>query len=199
MMTPDLNPTLRDRRTLALGTIVISGLLIGGRGIPAWRHWEQAAFARADGAAAELARQRAALVNERAMHDSLIARRKRLDALRSTWLDGDTPAGAGAALASAISNASERAQVTIGALDIRVDSSSSATLVPVYVHATATGDVQGIANLLAALESGPVAVAIRGFSLDAADPGAPPNRAEVLRADLTVEGPWHRKPMEASP
>jgi hypothetical protein len=198
-MTPlGVTLTARDRRALALGTLVIGGLLIGGRGIPAWRRWEQTAFARADAAAVELAHQQAALVDQRAAHDSLIVRRKRLEALRSTWLDGDTPAAAGAALASVISSAGERAGVTIGALDIRVDSASVEPFVPIYVHATTTGDIQGIASLLAALEGGRLAIAIRAFSVDAADPAAPPNRAEVLRADLTVEGPWHKEPLEVS-
>ncbi|HEX5180127.1 MAG TPA: GspMb/PilO family protein [Gemmatimonadaceae bacterium] len=138
-------------------------------------------------------------MDQRAVHDSLVARSTRLAALRSTWLDGDTPAAAGAALAAAISSVGERTGVTIGALDIRVDSGASQAFVPVRIHATAVGDIQGLGSFVAGLEGGALALTIRALSIDAADGAAPPNRAEVLNAELTVESPWRRGAMETSP
>lgn len=199
MIMPGLTMSPRDRRALLIGTVVIGALVIGGRGIPAWRRWQQHSQAMADAAAIELERQQAALIDQGAARDSLAARRKRFESLRSTWLDGDTPAAAGAALAGEISTAGEHAGVTVGALDIRIDSASSQPFVPVRVHATATGDIQGIVNLLAGIEGARLAMAVRTLSIDAADPAPAPNRAEVLRVELIVEGPWHRGSFGVSP
>jgi len=193
MRLPGLTLTARDRRTLTLGVTVIGALLLGGRGLPAWRHWQRSSLALADGAALALAAQRAALVNQRTARDSLAARRKRLETLRSTWLDGDTPAAAGAALAGTISSVGERAGVTVNTLDIRVDSSFLQPFVPVRVHAIVVGDITGVANVLAGLEGGRLALSIRDLSIDATDAAALPNQPEVLRAELTVEAPWAKR------
>ncbi|MGH7649039.1 MAG: type II secretion system protein GspM [Gemmatimonadaceae bacterium] len=199
MTVPRLTMSPRDRRALQIGALVIGALLIGGRGIPAWLRWEHHAQSIAGAAALDLARQQAALIDQGAARDSLAARRKRFESLRSTWLDGDTPAAAGAELAGQISSAGEHAGVTVGALDIRVDSTSSQPFVPVRVHATATGDIQGIASLVAGIEGARLAIAVRTLSIDAADPAPLPNRAEVLRVELTVEGSWQRGSFGVSP
>lgn len=199
MMLPGLSLTPRDRRALLVGVTVMGAIVVGGRALPAWRHWQ--ATARTDAAAAtlELARSRVDILGQRSARDSLAARKKRLDALHSAWLDGDTPAAAGAALAGAISSAGQHAGVGIGALDIRVDSASASVFAPVRVHATAVGDIQGIVNFLTGIEADRAYVSVRALSIDAADPAAAANRPEVLRAELTVEAPWRRATQEIRP
>ena len=199
MITPVGMLTTRDRRTLVLGITIIAAIVVSARVVPAWRRWQVNEQRAADVAALGLARSRAELVGQRAAHDSLAARTSRLDSLRAAWLDGDTPAAAGAALAGEVSSAGERARVTIGALDIRVDSVGGAVFVPVRVQATATGDIQGIVNFLADIEGDRVNLSIRALSINAADAAAPTNTAELLRADLTIEGPWRRESRSVGP
>ena len=189
----------RDRRALLLGITIIAAIVVSARVLPAWRRWQVNEQSAADAAALGLARSRAELLGQRAAHDSLAARWARLNSVRDEWLVGYTPAAAGAALAGDVSNAGERAGVTIGALDIRVDSVGDAVILPVRVQATATGDIQGIVSFLAAIESNRVVLSIRALSIDAADAAAPTNAAEVLRADLTIEGPWRRGSRSVGP
>lgn len=189
MMIPSLSP--RDRRAVMLGVTVIGTIIVAGRVVPAWHRWQAASIDAANATRLWLAHSRAEISQQRFVHDSLVARKARLTALRSTWLEGDTPAAAAAALAGEISGAGGRAGVTIGALDIRIDSGAARSM-PVRVHATAVGDIQGVAKLLAAIEGDRVVLAIRALSIDAADPAAPSNQPEVLRTELTVEATWRR-------
>lgn len=184
--------TPRDRRTLALGATIIGALVISARVLPAWRRWQTSAQAAAHDAALAIARSRSQLLGRREVHDSLVVRRARLVALRGEWLEGDTPAAAGAELAGEVSNAGERAGVTVGAMDIRVDSGAGSAFWPVRVQTSATGDIQGIVNLLAGIESDRIDLSIRTLSIDAANVAAPPNQPEILRADFIVEAPWRR-------
>lgn len=189
MMAQALSP--RDRRALLLGVSIIGVIMVAGRVVPAWRRWQATAVDAAHATTLSLAHSRAEIIEQRVVDDSLVARKARLTALRASWLEGDTPAAAAAALAGEISGAGGRAGVTIGALDIRLDSSAN-LFMPVRVHATAVGDIDGVAKLLAAIEGDRVALSIRALSIDAADPAAPPNQPEVLRTELTVEATWRR-------
>lgn len=198
-MTPGRTLSTRDRRALLLGSAIIAAIVVSARVLPAWRRWQVNEQSAADAAARGLARSRAELLGQHAAHDSLAARKARLDSLRAAWLDGDTPAAAGAALAGEVSSAGERAGVTIGALDIRVDTAGGAVFLPVRVQATATGDIQGIVSFLAAIESDRVVLSIRALSINAADAAASPTTPEVLRADLTIEGPWRRGSRSVEP
>lgn len=199
MIGPTRALSTRDRRALILGVSTIAAIVVAARVLPAWRRWETTAQTSADAAAVGLARSRADILGQRVARDSLGARRARLDSLRTAWLDGDTPAAAGAALAGRVSREGERAGVTIGALDIRVDTAGDGVFIPVRVQATATGDIQGIANFLAGLETDRVDLSIRALSIDAADGAAAANQPELLKADLTIEGPWRRGSQENGP
>ena len=181
----------RDRRTLMIGAVSIGGLVIVGRGVPAWRAWEEGAVASADAAARATARDQALTRNARAIHDSLAARRARFTALAPAWLGGDSPAAAGAGLAAVITRAATDAGVTLGTLDIHTDSAGQAPFVPLRVRVSVSGDIQGLATLLAALDRGPVATSVASLDVQGGDPAATPQRPEILHADLTIEALWH--------
>jgi len=180
----------RDRRALAIGVMSIGGLVIVGRVVPAWRDWEQAAVASANSAARTAARDLVLAQNARAIRDSLAARRARLTSLAPTWLIGDSPAAAGAGLAAIITRAATDAAMTLGTLDIRTDSAGHAAFVPVHVRVGVSGDIQGLAMLLASLDRGPVALNVASLDVQGGDPAAPSQRPEVLHADLTIEALW---------
>jgi len=146
-------------------------------------------------AARTAARDQALARNARAIHDSLAARRARLTALAPTWLGGDSPAAAGAGLAAIITRAATDAGVTLGTLDIHSDSAGQMPFVPLRVRASVSGDIQGLAMLLAALDRGPVAISVASLDVQGGDPTAPPQRPEVLHADLTIEALWRPRAM----
>lgn len=180
----------RDRRALVIGIASIAGLVIVGRIVPAWRAWEHAIVAQASEAARAAARGQVLARSARAIHDSLAARRARLTALAPTWLTGDSPAAAGAGLAALATRAATDASMTLGAVDIRTDSVGQNEFVPVHVHLSVSGDVQGLATLLAALDRGPVTMRVVSLVVQGGDPASPSQRAEMLHADLAVDALW---------
>ncbi|HKV50234.1 MAG TPA: GspMb/PilO family protein [Gemmatimonadaceae bacterium] len=182
----------RDRRTLLIGAVSIGGLLFVARVLPAWRRWQVDVVASAQSASATTARDRKLALNARAIHDSLVARRTRLAALAPAWLLGDSPAAASAELAQLVTRAATDAAMTLGALDLRTDSVGHELFVPVHVRLSVTGDVQGLATFLAALDRGPGALNVRSLDVQAGDPNASAQRPEVLHADLVIDALWRR-------
>lgn len=181
----------RDRRALVIGIVSIGGLVIVGRIAPAWRAWEHATVASAGLAARSAARDQLLARNARAIHDSLGARKARLTALAPTWLDGDSPAAAGAGLAALVTRAATDAAMTLGAVDIRTDSVGRSAFVPVQVRVSVSGDIQGLGTLLAALDRGPVALRVASLAVQGGEPAAPAQRPELLHADLTIDALWY--------
>ena len=180
----------RDRRALLVGVASIGGLLVVGRALPAWRRWQADVIASAQSINAAAARDRVLALNARAIHDSLHARRARLTALAPTWLSEDSPAAASAALAALVTRAATDAAMTLGALDLRTDSVGPEPFVPIHVRLSVTGDVQGLATFLAALDRGPCTLNVRSLDVQAGDPAAPAQRPEVLHADLMIAALW---------
>jgi hypothetical protein len=186
----------RDRRTLLLGGTVIALLLLLFKGLPAWRRWD--AGARASGAelVAAAARAQADVRSLPALADSVAARHRRLVALAPLVLDGSTPAAAGASLASLVSGAAARANVALGTVQLQPDTATTGTFVRVTVRGDATGDLPGIARMLALLEGGPELLAVREVSITQPDPGGPADRVETLRLEFSVQGLALRLPAE---
>jgi len=181
----------RDRRALAIGVVSIGSLVIVGRVVPAWRAWQASVVATAGAHARVSARDLVLARTARAIHDSLAARRTRLAALAPTWLGGDSPAAAGAGLAAIVARAATDAAMTLGAVDIRTDSAGEAPFVRVHVRVSVSGDIQGLATLLSALDRGPVAMNVAAIDVQGGDPAAPAQRPEVLRANLAIDALWH--------
>ena len=176
----------RDRRTLVIGILVIAILFLTSRGLPAWRRWDS--YQRAT--AAEIQRQLTlAMSNARHLsttRDSASARLRRVDALRTSLVPGETIAEAGAALASLISDMADASNVRVVGISVRSDSTRGA-LARVAVRVAALSDVEGLVEFLRAVEQDESLLAVRELSVDQADVAAPDTRAEVLRIDLYIE------------
>jgi len=178
----------REKRVLAGGALAVALLVGVGRGVPAWRAWRDAAVARAELAAGRAADAEAGTRGLRARIDTVEARQARLASLAPALLDGTTPAAAGASLSGLLSGAAARAGVRLNSVQVVPDSvRDDRTFLRVSLHADATGDVAGVARMLALIEGGPELLAVRELVITQPDPavqGAP----EQLHAELTVEG-----------
>ncbi|HEU0013975.1 MAG TPA: type II secretion system protein GspM [Longimicrobium sp.] len=178
----------RDRRVLVMGAIAIALMLLLTRGLPAWRRWDRDARAAAAEMAAEAARAEAGVRRLPAALDSLQARKARLVALGQSLLDGDTPAAAGATLASLVTGAAARAGVQTGSVQVRPDTTAGATFSRIRVSADGVGDLPAITRMLTLLEGAPELLAVRALAITQPDAGGPADRAESLRVEITVEG-----------
>lgn len=180
--------TSRDRRVLAVGAVACATLAIGARGIPVLLRWTHDSRAAAAQLVGEERRARTSIAHAIETRDTLAARNARYLALAPRLLDGETAAGAGGALASIVSGAAAASSVRLGSVQIRADTVRRGVFTSVAVRADLTGDIGGIAAMLAMLESGPALLAVRELSITQPEPAAADDRAEVLRADVVVEG-----------
>lgn len=178
----------RDRRALAAGALVIALLVLLGRGLPAWRRWDADVRASAAEMAAEAARAEQAVRLLPTALDSLAARRARLVAVGRGALGGSSTAASAAALASLVSGAAARAGVQVGSVQVRPDTASAGTFMPIAVRADGTGDLPAITRMLVLLEGAPELLAVRELSITQPSPGGPAEQPEALRIEISVEG-----------
>lgn len=183
-----LQISTRERRTLAIGAFLMGAFLASAKGMPAWLAWQREARSSAAEMHHEATRAERSLHGLRETLDTLEQRQQRLAALAPTLVGGDSPATAAAALASLVSGAAVQAAVRLGATSIYVDSAHSGVFTRVGVRGEATGDVRGLAKMLAALEQGPKMLAVRELSVSQPDPAAGAGQPEVLRIEFVVEG-----------
>lgn len=178
----------RERRVLLFGAIVIGLMVALGRGLPAWRRWNEAARTSAADLTARAARGDAMLRGLAESLDTLEARTARLGALKSALLAGETPADAGSNLAVIMAEAARRAPVRLDAVEVRIDSTKTRTHPRIAVEVQATADITGLAALLRDLEDGPALLAVRRVAVRPQNPEGPPTEVEALSVRLTIEG-----------
>lgn len=188
----------RDRRTLGVGALAVGAIVAVGRGIPAWSHWEGD---HRSGAAAAL--RRVALVEARqrtlgALADSARSRGARLDSLHDALVGADSPAEAGARLASLVAEMADESGVQVVAATVQADTTYVAGVARVATRVSATCDVQGLADLLQRLEGGDVLLAVRELAVSQPDPAAPAGKPEMLHLELLVEGLTMRPAVRAA-
>lgn len=190
---PESRLAARERRALVLGAVIIASLVLGTRGVPEWRRWRVESRATLMEFNAEVADARHAVALGPTMQDSLVARRQRLAAYDTLLLAGDDPTAAAAALADAIAEAAEVAEVEVSSVQTEVDSarmrrSSASELLRVRVRADLTASGSALADMLAWLEECPPLLAVRELTVSPVDVMVSAGRAERLRVTLVVEG-----------
>ena len=178
----------RDRKVLVIGAAACLTLIGATRGLPMLLRWTRDARASAAQLDAEATRARASVVHAKETRDSLGARNERYLELATRLLDRQTSAGAGGSLASLVSDAAAETNVRLGSVQIRADTNVANAFTHLMVHADLTGDIRGLANMMATLEKGPTLLAIREMAISQPELAAGDERAEVLHAELVVEG-----------
>lgn len=185
---PSLALSDRDRRALYVGFMSVSILIVLARGVPLWLAWTRAAQDDARAATMELARADALLSSRRMLADSLSARGGRLVSVMPVFLAGTNSEAAGATLAGVISQAAADSRMEMGSMEVRADSLGTGEVAQVSVRAVASGDVSGVMQMLAAIESAPQLLAVRSVRIDQPEPDASPATMERLQLTLVVEG-----------
>lgn len=181
-------PSARDRKTLAAGALAVVTIVGVARAVPHARRLVEEAREGASAAHREAMAALGSVAGARSVSDSLQARNARFLALAPQLVAGDTPALATAELAGMISAAAAGSNVRIGALQLRSDSAGHGTFRRVTVRASLTGDIRGLAALLAALERGPTLLSVRELAITQPEPAAGDDRPESLRAEVVVDG-----------
>ena len=176
----------RDRRTLLLGVVTVVGILAVGRGVPALRRWESARLVDAAEIRALLSERESSLASVATLRDSVAARTSELATLRRQLISATSADAATAMLASRVEKLASGAGVEVLTTTLRPDSVARGGYARVAVRVSADGDVDGLADLLYAIESDARMLSVVELAISQPDPTAPQNRAEVLRIELTV-------------
>jgi hypothetical protein len=166
----------------------MGSMFLFGRGVPAWREWEQGERLAAQESSRRLEVARSAIDAHRSITAMRSTLTRRLDSLSGTYLRASSTAVAGAALATVIGDLGEESGVRITSAAVRADSATKATFTRIAVRISATGDVEGLADYLSSLESSEQLLAVRELSVAQTDPGAPDSRVESLHFEMLVEG-----------
>lgn len=184
-MTPLL--ASRDRRALTIGTAVIATAWLLLRGSPlAVASYRELAL-RADLVAAQRTEARALIAVDGALRDSLAECGAMLLGWAPRLIAGRTRAEAEAELAFVLHALVSGGRVHLTRIDPAPDSAVGLFRV-VALRVAAESDVAGLSAWLERLDRATSLVRIREAAISAADPLAPSGQAEVLRAELTIEG-----------
>ena len=178
----------RELRTVLGGTLAIAMLLTVSRGLPAALDWRRAALNASTSLVRQAADAEQSVDNLKATRDSVVARLARLASVDSAFVDGESPPLAAAAFAEYVADVAEVSSAQLGSVQAGADTAGRGPFVTVTVRTSASGDLASIVRLITGLESGPVLVAIRELAVTQQQSTPAPNAAEVLRAELVIEG-----------
>jgi hypothetical protein len=176
----------RDRRTLAIGLTTVSLLVLFARGMPALRAWESGRLSAAMSTVHQLALVRGGQRDLAALRDSLASRQHRFAVLDSSLLNGESPSGVAASLASMVEDLADDNALKINTLQLRADSLPTAGLARVEVRLAGVTDVAGLAGFLRAVETGAAPLVVRGLSVAQPEPAASQSKAEMLRVEFVI-------------
>ncbi len=179
--------TPRDRRALLAGGAVVLVAVLALRVVPAASRYVAGVRLRATEQVLTLARARAALKLAAALQDSFQVAAGELVSLAPILVAGATAAEAAANLTSELSVVADRAGLRVLELNALPDSTRG-TFVPITLRGEFEGDVNGVAQFLAAVERSPVVLSVRSLNVLAGDPMERTPGPERLRAELLITG-----------
>ena len=176
----------RDRRTLGFGLGAVLAVIVLGRGYPAWRAWERTVREEAGRSTHELERLTAAIRGLPATRDSVEARTLRLARVRSSLISAPTYPDADAALVTHLSSLIDEHPVRVLSMSLRSSTARSASTRRVAVRVSMLSGIEGILEVLRAIEVAPLLLAVRELSIEPAG-ATQDSQEEQLRVDLVVE------------
>jgi Type II secretion system (T2SS), protein M subtype b len=177
-----------DRRTLGVGALVVTVILLLGRGVPLARAWESSQISRAELEERRLHGARELLDSVRPHRTAGNAGAPFVDADLKGIFHGPSPDEAAAGLARLVDQTASIAGVQISSNALQADSVFAETFSLISSRVVAITDVQGLVDWLDRLERLPQLVRVREFSVTQPDPAADEGTPEALRIELVVEG-----------
>ncbi len=186
-MTVALSIGQRDRRILVIGIAVCSAIVGAGRGVPLLHAWEAGRLAAAAEAERQLAAATAAVDMAASINQSAQRARRLAAADDSVLIHGATPAAAGAALATLLSDRADSAGLSVTSENVRADTGFARGFARARVRLSATGGIRELTRFLATVEGSPQFLAVRDLTISQPDPAAGDDRPENLRVELVVE------------
>jgi hypothetical protein len=175
-------------------------IVVLGRGVPAWREWATVATSEAQTLTGEAEWAHQLVTSLPMLRDSARARRVRVENLSELLVAEGSPGAVSAAMSALVADAAVSAGVRLGAVEVRVDSGGPRArtgdgrapvrrhYLRVWARIDLTTDVQGLMAMLAWLEENPPLLAVRELTINQPDPGASPERPEILRVAIAIEG-----------
>jgi hypothetical protein len=188
--------TLRDRRALVVGGLVIAGAVLVLRVVPSGVRKVSSAHSLLHERAALLARTREEMASLPTLRDSAAVLSQALVALAPQVLSGSTAVEASADLAGRINLVATRAPARVERVDPLPDSMATGRLGRVRVHAALETDVRGLIALIRAVDAGDEVLKLEELHVEAPDPGGTARGPEILKIEITVSG-WYIKPRPA--
>jgi hypothetical protein len=162
-------------------------MILVAKVLPAERRWDTRVEMRAAGLDREVASARSLVSRETATRDAVAMRMRALRMLEAGLLRAETKSGGETSLAALVSTAAATAGIKLDALSLDSDAGDHGRIRTASVTGGATGDIQGLAMFLGALETAQGRVAVRALSITQADAAGPDTRAETLRLEFTVQ------------
>ena len=177
----------RDRRTVAYGATCILFMILVAKVLPAERRWDTRVEMRAAVLEREVVDARSMVSRETATRDTVAMRMRALRMLEGGLLRAETKSGGETSLAALVSTAAATAGIKLDALSLDSDVGDNGRIRTASVTGGATGDIQGLATFLGALEGAQARLAVRALAVTQSDAASPDTRAETLRLEFTVE------------
>jgi hypothetical protein len=177
----------KDRRTLAVGVLMIGSIIAVGRGIPWWRDWDTDQRVRAAIVLARVADFDKAIKALPVMADSARRTAVLYGTASQSLLVEETPTIASAKLTQIVAAVADDADVRITSLQVRPDTAFRDRFARVAVRLTGTGDIQSLVSLLAGFDEQDTLLSVKELSVTPAEATAPDTKPEALRIQVLVE------------
>jgi len=173
-----------QRRTLAVGAVVIAVILLIGRVLPAAHRAEAQALQREQGLRDELDRARQLLAI--AEGSDTLAATSRITAIETRVFRGETPAAAAGGLAAVLENLARRTGMEVSASVIRADTAFTQRFAPISTRIVASANAEQLARWLALVENHELMLRIESITISNFTPAAAADQPEALRLDISV-------------
>ncbi|HET9386976.1 MAG TPA: type II secretion system protein GspM [Gemmatimonadales bacterium] len=184
--------TPRERRAIAIGTLVALSAILALRVVPSVLRSGRDRLTLLREHATLLARTREEMASLPELRDSAAVLSQALIALAPQLLSGSTGSEAGADLSGRINLIASRAPAKVERLDPLMDSLSNGRLGRVRVHAAMETDVRGLVAVLKAVENGEEVLYLDELHVQALHPAGVERGPEILKVEVVVSG-WYIK------
>lgn len=184
--------SLRDRRVLMIGAIIIALVLGVGRGLPLLVRQTDVARRDALDLERELLRARRDIADSAGGVRELARAREALSSYEAAAIVAPSAASAAGTLGAIASSAAEDVGLRVSSLSVQLDT-THATVHTVSARLQGSGSAEAVAQFLSTIEAGTPALFVPSLALTQSDFGMGGSRSSSLAIDVTLRG-YHLAP-----